>query len=115
MKVVTIAEFAQERGFVSVAQEVRENANGYPYVTFIDADNVAENVYFSKDAATHVTAGQAIDASFLKQHQIAFTENAAGEERVKIIGNSGRLDLGALLGFATTTSKDAEAVAKAVE
>lgn len=109
MKVVTIAEFAQEKGFVSVAQVVRENTNGYPYITFIDADNKAENVYFSKEAAKNVTAGQAVDADMMKTYQIAFTTNEAGEERVKLIGNSGRLDLSALLGFA----KQQDAVAAA--
>lgn len=98
MEVQTIKEFAKAKGFVQLALQVRTNTNGYPYITFINAENVAENVYFSKDAGAKVTAGQIIDAAMVTTHQIGLATNAAGEVRYKIIGNSDRIDLTDLFG-----------------
>ena len=91
--VSTIKEFAVQKGFTTVAPSVRVNTNGYPFITFIDDKNVAENVYFSKAAAAKVDAGQVVDKALMSQHQIALTRNEAGEERVKLISNSERIAL----------------------
>lgn len=93
MVVQSIQEFAQAKGFVQVANNVRTNTNGYPFVTFINAKNEAENVYFSKDASTKVVAGDPVDKTMLTTHQIAEVTNEAGEVRFKLIGNSERVDL----------------------
>ncbi len=91
--VSTIKEFAASKSFTSVAPSVRVNTNGYPFITFIDDKNVAENVYFSKAASAKVAVGQSVDKDLMSQHQIAITRNAAGEERVKLISNSERVSL----------------------
>lgn len=91
MRVETIKAFAQSRGFISVADSIRVNENGYPFVTFVDDKNVAENVYFSKEAGNSIVAGQVIDGDTLKGFQIGYTMNEAGEERIKLISNSKRI------------------------
>ena len=97
MEVQTIKEFAQANGFVQIAPSVRTNVNSYPFITFINASNVAENVYFSKNAAKMVGAGEAITKELLKQLQVASVINAAGEVRTKLVSNSERIDINSLL------------------
>ena len=96
MIVQTVLEFAKAKGFMQTASSVRINVNGYPFVTFIDAQNIAENIYFSKDASTKVKAGDIVDKAMLTEHQIAEVANEAGEIRHKLIGNSDRVSLEAL-------------------
>ena len=91
--VSSIKEFVKHKSFVDVAPTVRNNINGYPFITFIDDKNVAENIYFSKAASEKVDAGTPVDKALMSQHQIAITKNAAGEERVKLISNSERIAL----------------------
>lgn len=95
MLVLTIKEFIASKKFASIVPIVRVNKNGYPYLTFIDSDNKAENVYFSKKAM--VAEGQVIDKQFLAGYQIAEVENGAGEKRTKLISNSARVSLADLL------------------
>lgn len=97
MEVQTIKEFVKSQGFTQIASHVRVNTNGYPFVTFIKADNVAENIYFSKNAALLVDKGAAVTKELLSGFQIGATENAAGEVRIKLISNSERLSLDSLL------------------
>lgn len=80
---------------LAVHNEVRANANGYTYLTFINSDNVAENVYFAKTIADQYPVGTAIAKGFFEGLQIGFTTNASGEERTKIIpiGSGSRLSM----------------------
>jgi hypothetical protein len=96
--VKSIAKFAEDRSMVSIAPKVRMNTNGYPFITFIDSDNKAENIYFSKAGAETVEEGQEITAELLKSLQVAEVENADGEMRLKLITNSERVSLASLLG-----------------
>lgn len=93
----SVKEFAKSKGFVSIVPTVRANEHGYPYITFIDKDNKAENIYFSRAAAQAVPAGTVVDKALLEKYQIGYTKNAAGEERIKLISNSTRVDLDTLL------------------
>lgn len=95
--VLTIAEYAAQNGFTQLAPKVRVNTNAYPFITFIDAKNVATNVYFSKSASKGVLPAQPVTKELLTQYQIGITHNEAGEPRVKLISNSERLDLSDLL------------------
>ncbi len=82
---VSVKTFCKDKGFVSVAKAVRTNkVNGYPFVTFIDSNNQAENIYFSKKASQDVTEGEIVDMSFLKKFEIFETTNAQGEIRMKL-------------------------------
>lgn len=96
MIVKSLKEFAAENNFKTVAPTVRENSNGYPFVTFINTENVAENVYFSK-AAEKYKAGTPVTSEMLKTLQIGVVRNEAGETRTKLISNSERLELAELL------------------
>lgn len=97
LRTMSVKEFATERSFKSIVPTVRANENGYPYITFIDKDNKAENIYFSRAAAQAVPAGTVVDKAMLEKYQIGFTTNGEGEERVKLISNSTRIDLDTLL------------------
>lgn len=95
LQVVDVKDFMINNGFVSVYKAVRENSNGFPFITFITADNKAENIYFSKGGAEMVAAGELITKELIAKFQIAETTNAAGEKRIKLVrkGGSERLDL----------------------
>lgn len=95
MLVLTIKQFIAQKGFTSIVPTVRENVNHYPFLTFINDKNEAENVYFSKKAP--VALGQVVDKQFLSQYQIAIVKNAEGEERTKLISNSARVNIADLL------------------
>lgn len=97
LKAMPILDFAKSKGFVNIVPRVRINTNGYPYVTFIDSANQAENIYFSKASAEQVAEGTPVDKGLLARHQIGITTNAEGEERIKLISNSERVDLFSLL------------------
>lgn len=98
MKTMSISEFAKMFNFVEVAKVTRKNSNGYGYVTFINASNVATNVYFSKSLDAEVSEGTTITRSFLADKIIAETSNEAGETRYKIAHkDSQRLELSDLL------------------
>jgi len=97
LKTLTVKELCASKNFTSLAPVVRTNENGYPYITFIDKDNKAENIYFSKAAAQGVGAGQPVTKEMLSVYQIGITINAAGEERIKLISNSDRVDISSLL------------------
>jgi hypothetical protein len=96
MEVLTVKEFCKSRGFTQIVPKVRQNSNGYPYLTFLTESNEAENIYFSKSAGEHLQAGDKIDS--LVPYQIAITQNADGEVRTKIISNSDRVSVDSLLG-----------------
>jgi hypothetical protein len=92
---MSVESFMGDQGFISVIQTVRENLNGYPFVTFMDADNKAENVYFSKAASEDVAAGDSIARGFFDPYVMVLTANADGEARWKIAtkGGSNRLEV----------------------
>ena len=44
---LTAGEFIRKEGFIEVVNGVRWNKNDYPYLTFLNPNNEADNVYFS--------------------------------------------------------------------
>lgn len=56
--VMTVAEFCKMKGFVELVPKVRFNANSYPFITFINGKNEAENIYFTVNASENVHEGQ---------------------------------------------------------
>lgn len=90
----TVQEFMKSKGFVSVVKTVRKNTNGYPYITFMNASNVAENIYFSKNGASKVDEGDLIEKGFFNPFTMVLAVNADGEQRWKISsGDSLRLSV----------------------
>lgn len=96
MQVATIKEFVAQKGYTQVVPKVRSNVNGYPFITLINSKNEAENIYFSKAASADLTVDQDVTKDMFKSYQIAFVKNEAGEERIKIISNSERVDISSL-------------------
>ena len=99
METISIREFAAERNLVEVAKKTRVNNNGYGYITFIDIENVAMNVYFSKALDSEVAEGTPVNKDFLSDKVIAIVENSDGELRYKLSskGTSGRVELAEIL------------------
>ena len=99
LKTLSISEFIKSKGFVEINNAVRTNANGYPFVTFINAANVAENVYFSKASGASIKQGDVLSIEMLNNYRVAETTNADGEVRTKLVSaNSNRISLASLLG-----------------
>lgn len=91
---ISVRDWMLSNGFTQVSKAVNVNTNGYPFVTFISATNVAENVYFSKGAAEMVGEGESIARGFFEPFMIAEVTNANGETRTKLVRKTeGRLDL----------------------
>lgn len=91
---LSVQDFMKANNFTQVHNEVRENTNKYPYVTFINNKNEAENIYFSKGAAESVKAGDAIAKGFFAPFIIVEATNAQDEKRIKIAraGDSNRME-----------------------
>lgn len=83
--IISVQQFMKEVGFVSIHKTVRKNQGGLPYLTFIKADNVVENIYFSKEAGEDKEAGQLIQRGFFDKLNIAAVTNPDGEVRMKIV------------------------------
>ena len=84
MTTMSIREFAMENGFISINKTVNANRNGYHFLTFIDENNIAENVYLSKPLDIITKTGTAVTKEFLSDKIVAIVENAEGEARFKI-------------------------------
>ncbi len=83
VKKIDIKSFISSNNITSVYPKVLVNTNGYPYICFQKADATTENVYFSKNASTLVSAGQEINRDFMAKFQLVETTNAQGEMRLK--------------------------------
>lgn len=70
-------------GLTEIVPKVRINSNGYPYVTFINSDNVATNIYFTVNASDTVSEGQDL-REIASDLQIVFVKNELGEDRIKL-------------------------------
>tara|TARA_R110000796_G_scaffold118353_5_gene231999 strand:- start:8325 stop:8684 length:360 start_codon:yes stop_codon:yes gene_type:complete len=94
----SMAEFFKQAGIIQVNPKVNANKNGYPFITFIDGDNKAENVYFSKSLAPSFPKDTAIVKGFFDDIQILNLKYEDGETRLKLSSKGGnRLDAMALL------------------
>lgn len=84
LKISTVLNFSKSKGFVSINPQVRINTNKYPYLTFLDKEGKAENVYFSKSSAGRVAEGQFLGKDDFKALSIAEVKNEEGEDRMKL-------------------------------
>ena len=94
---IGVKDFMKANAFTQVHNEVRQNSNGYPFVTFINGKNEAENIYFSKGASALPSAklGTPIAKGYFDAFSIAETTNTAGEKRIKLVrqGDSSRKEM----------------------
>lgn len=82
--VMTVAEFCKMKKFVELVPKVRFNANEYPFITFITADNKAENIYFTVNASDTVHEGQDLREIAHDLQIVLVTYNDGRESRAKI-------------------------------
>jgi len=80
----SVIEFMGEQEFEQVVPTIRVNSSGYPFMTFITADNEAENIYFSQKAAEKVDDETIVDREFIHSMIVCDTKNANGDERPKL-------------------------------
>lgn len=82
----TIKQFAAAQGF-AIMSKVRENANGYKFVTLVKTDkdgnalpDGAENIYLSIALGEETQAGDKLESGL----PVREVSNEAGEARIKI-------------------------------
>lgn len=80
---MSVVEFCKSNDLTEIVPKIRVNANGYPYVTFINSDNVATNIYFTVNASDTVSEGQDL-REIAHDLQIVFVKNELGEDRIKL-------------------------------
>ena len=75
----------------SINKSVNTNNNEYPFITVLRGA-VAENIYFSKAAASEVSKGLAVK-SIAKDLYVVEVINADGEVRTKLTFNSSYMSM----------------------
>jgi len=72
----SVKEFMENDDFIHIHELIRENANGYLYLTFIDSANQASNVYFTEKAVdiNGLKKDQELDADFFADLQMVYVE-----------------------------------------
>jgi len=69
---------------------VRTNENGYPFITFVDKANVANNIYFGKTCAEEFPEGTDIKPGFFNDIQfVLVTYEDDREPQWKMTNNKG--------------------------
>ncbi len=86
-KFQSVASFCADNK-VDAISKVRMNTSGYPFITMVGEgfEGGGENIYFSREQAKLVKEGQEPADLGLASLQIAHTENADGDARLKISG-----------------------------
>lgn len=97
MKTLTVKEFAKEQKFTNFINQVRFNSNNYPYLTFLTADNKAENIYFSKSTAANLAVGEVLTPKAFGELRAVESTNAEGDIRWKLTNSSNRVDIDSFL------------------
>jgi hypothetical protein len=91
-RTISVQEFMKELGFVSIIPQIRRNANTYPFITFMSANNVAENIYFSVNAAAALSPDAIVNREFLENHTITMYM-VDDEPRYRLSGKGSSLRL----------------------
>lgn len=99
-RTISVQQFMSEFSFVSIIPQIRRNANTYAFITFMNADNVATNIYFSVGAAALLTDTTVVNKEFLEGHTVTIYPTPDGEERIKLSrkGDSLRISFADLWG-----------------
>lgn len=109
LQTLSIQEFMDRYDMVQVNHSVSINVNGYPFVTFINADNKAMNIYFAvKDAGNYIgvssdgeEVGVPIIKGFFDDLKIFDNGDTSGDKPRYKLGTGGaskRVNLADLLG-----------------
>lgn len=94
----SVAEFVNANNITQINPTVAVSAeNKYPFVTFIDADNKAHNLYFSKGLAPQYPQGTPISKGFFADiNVVSYMKD--GEPRMNLSKKGGnRLEISNIL------------------
>ena len=82
-----VREWARAEGY-TVNPVIKTNKNGYPFLTLkkigTPAGEGGENLYFSKDAASRVGAGESVTSAMFDEMLVCEVKNAGQEDRLKL-------------------------------
>lgn len=84
LNMYSVKDFCNSNNLVEVAKKIRANSNGYLFITFIDSNNEALNIYFSKRLCEDFSEGDVIVKGFFNDKVIVETLNEEGETRLKL-------------------------------
>lgn len=82
MNTISLKQYCKDKEIIRISN-VRANEKGYPFLTVVNQNNEAENIYFSKAASQRVELHQQ-PSLFANQLFIAETKNEQGEDRLKL-------------------------------
>lgn len=86
IETIAVQDYMKSNDFISVVKIVRVSVeNRYPYITFMDSNNSATNIYFSKNAGKLVAEGEIIAKGFFNPFRIAETINKDGVAIMKLV------------------------------
>ncbi|MGL4977024.1 MAG: hypothetical protein ACRC5G_03330 [Cetobacterium sp.] len=86
---VSVKQFMIDNSLTVVAhQGVRVNSNGYPFVTFVDSQNISENIYFSKSQGVHFSEGDKIEKGFFDNLMVIELKYEDGSIRKKLCSDT---------------------------
>jgi hypothetical protein len=75
-QLMTVKEFFNAEGITSIVPFVRVNANGYPFVTLLNASNEANNLYFASNIAKEYPEGTPVGKGFF--NNLTVYQNKSG-------------------------------------
>lgn len=88
MEATSLRSLIKSKEIVGVSH-LRENENGYPFLTVLNKDKKAMNLYFGKNTAQKIkdnfeVGSDLVANGFLKEAQVVQTANEKGETRFKL-------------------------------
>ena len=86
MEQISLRDLVKQGG-VRTISVLRENTNGYPFVTFLNSKGEAQNVYFGQKSAVLIKDNFEVEKPViqaLKEATVIKTKNAEGEIRYKL-------------------------------
>lgn len=84
LNMYSVKDFCNSNNLVEVAKKIRANSNGYLFITFIDSNNKALNIYLSRRLCEVYSEGGVIAKGFFNDKVIVETLNEEGETRLKL-------------------------------
>ncbi|HEX8586086.1 MAG TPA: hypothetical protein VF680_16960 [Allosphingosinicella sp.] len=99
MKRISLKKAFKNRVFTNVSK-VRENHQGFKFVTVIDNSGKSNNVYLGRKSSEQVIVGQDIPAELLKRADFVLATNEQDEQRLKLSlnGDSGYTSMESIFG-----------------
>lgn len=97
---LSLREFVANYAITEIIPEIRENSNGYSFITFVNDRNDAENVYFGSSIAKDYSAGTPVTRAMLDRLQIYQYAREDGKQGLRLVrkaGNESKVSIDTLL------------------